>query len=139
MKNPRGWFIAEYAQELLVEVYRFLATLPPSERDNYFDQIQRAATSIDNNIGDGAGRQGDRALLPFLYHVNASATELVRCFKACRNLQLGDQAIAKRLSRKAGRMQVMAARFIRTVEADIAAAEGVTIKPRRRRSRRRMQ
>jgi four helix bundle protein len=137
MKNPRRWFIADYSQELLNDVYRFLATLPRSERDNYFDQMQRAATSIDNNVGDGAGRQGDKALLPFLYHVNASATELVRCFNACRRLHLGDQALAKQGARKSGRMQLMTARFIRTVEADVADTEGITGKPRRRRSRRR--
>src|SRR4051812_3679707 len=104
MKNPRRLFIAPYAQDLLVEVYGFIRTLPDSERENYFDQMQRAATSIDNNIRDGAGRQGDRALLPFLYHSNSSATELVGCFKACRRLKLGDQELAKRTGRKAGRM-----------------------------------
>jgi four helix bundle protein len=123
MKNPDRWFITRFARELLIESYAFIRTLPSSERDNYFDQIQRAATSVDNNLGDGAGHQGDTALLPYLYHVNASASELLRCFRACRDLALGDPVVGKRCVRKAGRMQVMTKRLISKVERDIAERE----------------
>jgi hypothetical protein len=62
MRNPDDWYVARFARELLVDVYEFMRTLPDSERRNYFDQIQRAATSVDNNFGDGAARQSDRTI-----------------------------------------------------------------------------
>jgi four helix bundle protein len=131
MRNPDDWYVARFARELLVDVYEFMRTLPDSERRNYFDQIQRAATSVDNNFGDGAARQSDAALLPYLYHCNGSATELTRCLKACQRLAIGDTDLAKSCCCRSGRLQVMTRNFIRTVERDLANAEN------ERRSRRR--
>src|SRR4051812_14822958 len=106
MENPRKYFVLQFAEGLLVESYRFIPSLPPSEQFNFASQIRRAAKSAVDNIREGASRQADRAMLPFLYDANASATELVGHFRDCRALSLGNQAAAKNLARQYGRLQL---------------------------------
>src|SRR5690348_16325491 len=137
MENPDGYFVAKYAQDLVVEIYRFLETMPISERYSLISQMRRSSNSVDDNIREGASAQSDSAMLPFLYHANKSSGELYRQFKKCRRLELGDQLTAKLLCRKAGRLQVMVSRLIRAKELRLGVA--ASRPPRRRRSPRRLK
>ncbi len=42
--------------ELLDHVYKVLPLLPLSERNNLYDQLQRAATSVVGNLSEGLSR-----------------------------------------------------------------------------------
>ncbi|MBA3672635.1 MAG: four helix bundle protein [Gemmatimonadaceae bacterium] len=70
--------LAVYAQarELAIAVYELTADFPPSERFGLTEQMRRAAVSIGSNIAEGCGRQGSRALSPFLHYALGSANEL---------------------------------------------------------------
>src|SRR4051812_42893711 len=107
MEKPGNYFVSRYAEALVVETYQFIQTLPASEIYNLVSQMRRSATSIDDNIREGAGRQGDRAMLPFLYYANASAAELLGQYRKCAILELGDGPAAKKYGRRVGRLQVM--------------------------------
>ena len=136
MDNPNRYFVLSYAEALLVEVYGFIATLPRSEEYNLVSQMRRSASSIDDNIREGASSQGDAATLPFLYHSHRSAGELYGQFRKCRLLTVGDQRAAKLLFRKSGRLLTMIARLIKAKEARLGI-DNSSGHPRRRRSARR--
>jgi four helix bundle protein len=138
MDNPNRYFILAYTEALLVEVYAFIPTLPRSEKYNLVSQMRRSATSIDDNIREGASSQGDAATLPFLYHSNRSAGELYGQFRKCRLLSVGDQRAAKLLFRKSGRLLTMVTRLIKAKEARLGI-DNSSGRPRRKRPPRRTE
>jgi four helix bundle protein len=96
MENPNNYYVARFSAALVPRVYRFIATLPESERFNLISQMRRSSSSIDDNIREGCSRQSDSAMLPFLYTASGSAGELYGQFKRSRELCVGDQRLANR-------------------------------------------
>ena len=76
MQNAENLAVYRSARELAVSVYRLTAEFPDSERFGLSAQMRRAAVSIGSNIAEGCGRQGSRALVPFLYYAIGSGKEL---------------------------------------------------------------
>ena len=56
MKSFRELRVYGGAMELVVQVYRHTAVLPPDERYGLCSQLRRAAVSVPTNIAEGWGR-----------------------------------------------------------------------------------
>ena len=76
MRDQRRLLVLRMARELAVAVYRLTANFPPSERFGLTDQMRRSVVSVGSNIAEGAGRNGDRDFLRFVYMAYASGSEL---------------------------------------------------------------
>ncbi len=61
---------------LAKDVYRFTESFPKTEVYGLTSQIRRAAVSVPSNIAEGAGRNGNREFLKFLYIARGSLSEL---------------------------------------------------------------
>jgi four helix bundle protein len=57
-------------------VYRITSEFPDEERFGLTSQMQRAVVSVSSNIAEGAGRNGDREFLRYLYIARGSLCEL---------------------------------------------------------------
>lgn len=64
------------AMTLAKDVYRFTESFPKTEVFGLTSQIRRAAVSVPSNIAEGAGRNGNREFLKFLYIARGSLSEL---------------------------------------------------------------
>ena len=78
--------------DLVVEVYRVTRLLPKDERFGLVPQMQRAATSIPNNVAEGAGRETDPDNRRFLYVARGSLNELSTQMAICQRLGYVDAA-----------------------------------------------
>ena len=116
MQNPENLYVYRVAKALVRDVYEFIDTLPPSERYNLASQIRRSSTSIRNNIRDGCGRQGNRALWPFLYDSHASAGELEDQLDQSLEVNVGDQTQARRLRRRVIHLKISIRHLIAQVQ-----------------------
>ena len=62
--------------QLVVEVYRLAARLPPIERYGLASQLRRAAVSIPLNVAEGFARRSRRDFSRFLMVADGSLREL---------------------------------------------------------------
>ena len=61
---------------LAKEVYLFTENFPKDEAYGLTSQIRRASVSVPGNIAEGAGRNGNREFLKFVYIARGSLSEL---------------------------------------------------------------
>jgi four helix bundle protein len=94
MQNPDRLRVSKASENLADIVYDYTATLPKEERFGLILQMRRAGVSVGSNIFEGCGRQGSRAMLPFLYYANGSTGELVFQTRFCLRRQFGDTDLA---------------------------------------------
>ena len=66
------------AHSFTVNLYRITANFPIEERYGLTNQIRRASVSIESNISEGCGRNGDKEFSRFLDIAQGSAYE-VKC------------------------------------------------------------
>jgi four helix bundle protein len=74
------------AMDYTVEIYRFTAQLPDTERFNLTSQLRKAATSVPLNIAEGAGCGGQREFVRFLSYAYRSLKEVVTSLDLCERL-----------------------------------------------------
>jgi four helix bundle protein len=90
MQNPDRLRVSKAFEDLADVIYDYTATLPRDERFGLVFQMRRAGVSVGSNIFEGCGRQGPRALLPFLYQAHGSTGELLLQTRFCRRRRFGD-------------------------------------------------
>jgi four helix bundle protein len=59
-----------------VNIYKISASFPSEEKFGLTNQIRRASVSIESNIAEGCGRNGNKELTKFLYIAQGSAKEV---------------------------------------------------------------
>ena len=72
-KNLQVW---QEAMGLVKEIYEMTRSFPESERFGLISQMRRSAVSVPSNISEGAGRNGNKEFLHFLYIARGSLCEL---------------------------------------------------------------
>ncbi len=73
--NLKVW---QKAHNFTVNSYKITANFPSEEKFGLTNQIRRASVSIESNITEGCGRNGDKEFSRFLDIAQGSAYE-VRC------------------------------------------------------------
>lgn len=71
-KNIKAY---QFADDLVVEIYKITKDFPKEELYGLTSQIRRAVVSIPTNIAEGASRQHKREYLHFLYIARGSIAE----------------------------------------------------------------
>lgn len=71
-KNIKAY---QFADDLVVEVYKITKDFPKEELYGLTSQLRRAAVSIPANIAEGASRHHKRDYLHFLYIARGSSAE----------------------------------------------------------------
>ena len=71
-KNIKAY---QFANDLVIEVYKVTKDFPKEELYGLTSQLRRAAVSIPTNIAEGASRQHKRDYLHFLYIARGSSAE----------------------------------------------------------------
>ena len=71
-KNIKAY---QFADDLVIEVYKVTKDFPREELYGLTSQLRRAAVSIPTNIDEGASRQHKRDYLHFLYIARGSSSE----------------------------------------------------------------
>ena len=66
------------AHNFTVNLYRITSSFPKEERFGLTNQIRRASISIESNLSEGCGRNGDKEFSRFIDIAQGSAYE-VRC------------------------------------------------------------
>lgn len=75
MKNFRDLKVWERAHAFMLTLYRSTNAFPREEVYGLTSQIRRAAVSVQSNIVEGCGREGDRELARFCQIAMGSASE----------------------------------------------------------------
>lgn len=70
--------IWQKAHEFTVNLYKMTANFPSEEKFGLTNQIRRASVSIESNLAEGCGRNGDKEFSRFINLAQGSAYE-VRC------------------------------------------------------------
>jgi four helix bundle protein len=78
--------IWQRAMAYTVEIYRFSAQFPDTERYNLTAQLRRAATSVPLNIAEGSGCPTNGEFARFLSYAYRSLKEVVTCLELCQRL-----------------------------------------------------
>ena len=116
MQNPENLRVTAVAEDLAVRVYGFIKTLPDEERNNLVSQMRRSASSIVHNIHEACGKEGNRAMLPFLHHAMGSASELDGQFRFTQRVEIGDQRMAQKLWNKTVHLKIMLSKLIKSIQ-----------------------
>ncbi|MEM8829150.1 MAG: four helix bundle protein [Cyanobacteria bacterium P01_G01_bin.19] len=66
------------AHNLTINVYKLTSEMPPEEKFGLISQIRRASVSIESNLAEGCGRDGDKEFARFVDISMGSSFEL-RC------------------------------------------------------------
>ena len=75
-----------HANELIVDCYAFVRSLPAEEKYNLSQQIKRAALSVKLNIAEGATRKSLRERKRFFEISRGSLVEIDAAFEVCVKL-----------------------------------------------------
>lgn len=97
------------SHDLTVDVYK---TLRDCKDYSFRDQIQRASTSIMNNIAEGYARRSDKAFKNFLGISKGSAAEVESMVLLALSLSYVDEVSGSRLVQQAVEVQKILTGFI---------------------------
>jgi len=64
------------SMDLVLFIYKMIASFPKEEMYALSSQIRRCAVSIPSNIAEGSGRSSDKDFANFLHHSYGSSCEL---------------------------------------------------------------
>jgi four helix bundle protein len=76
MQNFKKLLVWQKEHIFTVNMYKISASFPSEEKFGLTNQIRRASVSIESNIAEGCGRNGNKELTKFLYIAQGSAKEV---------------------------------------------------------------
>ncbi len=97
VRHYQELIVWQKAIELVMEVYRFTAGFPDSEKFGLVAQLRRAAVSIPSNIAEGQGRSTTGEFKQFPGHARGSLFETATQVLIAKNLGFGDAKGVERL------------------------------------------
>ena len=116
MRNFKELKVWEKAHRLTLEVYKVTASFPKDELCGLTSPIRRAAASVPANIAEGCGREGSKALLPFLHYAIGSGKELEFQLELAALLgysRVGEMAVVRDLAARTVRMLIRLSDVVR--------------------------
>jgi four helix bundle protein len=116
MKDFRTLLVWRKAHEVSLAVYRATMHFPSDEKFGMTSQVRRSCVSIEANIAEGCGRDGDQEFRRFLCIAMGSATELDCHLLLARDLELLTPDQYQPLSRQLTEVKSMLAVLIRKIE-----------------------
>ena len=88
------------AHNFTVNLYKITKDFPSDEKFGLTNQIRRASVSIESNISEGCGRNGDKELSRFLDIAQGSAFEVKCQILIARDLEYLDSRKSQLLTDK---------------------------------------
>ncbi|MBO8093442.1 MAG: four helix bundle protein [Prosthecochloris sp.] len=76
MNSHKDLKVWQTAMDLVEKIYLLTKSFPEEEKYGLTSQLRRAAVSIPSNIAEGAGRNGNREFIQFLYVALGSLAEV---------------------------------------------------------------
>ena len=116
MKDFRTLLVWRKAHELSLAVYRATTYFPPDEKFGMTSQVRRCCVSIEANIAEGCGRDGDQEFRRFLCISMGSATELDCHLVLARDLEFLTPSVYQPLSKQLTEVKSMLAVLIRKID-----------------------
>ena len=117
MKDFRTLQVWRKAHQLSLAVYRSTARFPADEKFGITSQIRRCCVSIEANIAEGCGRDGDQEFRRFLCISMGSASELDCHLLLAHDLELLAKNPYQQLSSLLNEVKLMLSSLIRKIEA----------------------
>jgi four helix bundle protein len=103
-RDPRKLRVFALADQLVLDVYRAIATFPVEERYGLQAQVRRAAVSTAANIVEGCARRGEAEYLNFLNVATGSAAETDYLLDPSHRLNMLPGEVATPLSEQYSRL-----------------------------------
>lgn len=88
MQDFRKLEIYKKSIDYCVQIYKFSATIAPSEKYGLISQIRRAVSSISLNISEGAGTNSNKEFALFISYAYRSVNEVLTCLELIKQLKL---------------------------------------------------
>jgi four helix bundle protein len=117
MKDFRTLLVWRKAHELSLLVYRATMHFPADEKFGMTSQVRRCCVSIEANIAEGCGRDGDQEFRRFLCISMGSASELDCHLLLARDLELFSPPIYQQLFKQLTEVKSMLAVLIRKIDS----------------------
>ena len=107
MQDFKKLLVWQKAHSFTVNLYRLTSNFPDSEKFGLTNQIRRAAVSIESNIAEGTGRDGNKEMTRFLYIAKGSSLEVECQILIARDLNYLDKNKADLLLSKINEISKM--------------------------------
>lgn len=118
-RDFRKFRVFNLAYSFLLEIYKFLPSLPESELRNVFSQLQRASTSVVLNIVEGASNSSNRVFLNHLKYSYGSCKEVEVLLMLCFDLGYLEKDLFSDLSSSLEELKASLFLFMRSVDKEI--------------------
>lgn len=117
MKDFRTLQVWRKAHELSLAAYKSTSRFPADEKFGMTSQIRRCCVSIEANIAEGCGRDGDQEFRRFLCIAMGSASELDCHLLLARDLEFLVSKTYEQLLDQLREVKLMLSSLIRKIEA----------------------
>lgn len=114
-REIKAW---QKGHSVTLAVYKATATFPKEELFGLTSQMRRASMSVEANIAEGCGRDGDAELARFLQIAMGSASELECHLVLATDLGLLSANISRSLINDTVEVKRMLAAFLKKLKAD---------------------
>ena len=118
MRDFRELDVWQKSHSLSLAVYKVTASFPKDELYGLTGQIRRCCISIEANIAEGCGRDGDADFARFLQIAFGSASELECHLLLARDLGFIDEPAFAELVGSVSEVKRMLAAFLKKLRAD---------------------
>ena len=107
MQNFIQLKVWQKAHNFTINLYKIAKDFPPDEKFGLTNQIRRASVSIESNISEGCGRNGDKEFSRFLDIAQGSACEVKCQILIARDLGYLDNNRSQLLTDKINEVSMM--------------------------------
>ncbi|MCC7259469.1 MAG: four helix bundle protein [Alphaproteobacteria bacterium] len=88
VRSYKDLLVWQKSMDMVTDVYRLTALLPPSELYGLTNQLRRAAISVPSNLAEGSSRRSTKEFLRFVNIASGSLAEMETQLQIAANLAL---------------------------------------------------